>query len=91
MVRMTYDGPLALAVDYMVFNVTRDDIDVRTAVINEDVWPLPSVTPKLPADPKNRIGFSEFVASGREVFSEVIKRAYDETNQEFGTSVPVPK
>ena len=56
LVRKTYDGPLALAVDYMVFNVTKDDIKVRMAVINEDVWPLPSVTPKLPADPSQRIG-----------------------------------
>ena len=31
-IRQTYDGPLALAVDYMVFNVTKDDIRVRMAV-----------------------------------------------------------
>lgn len=90
LVRMTYDGPLALAVDYMVFNVTKDDIKVRMAVINEDAWPLPSVTPKLPADPKDRIGFTKFIENGREVFADVIKRAYDETNKEFGTDVPPP-
>ena len=90
LIRMTYDGPLELAVDYMVFNVTKDDIKVRMAVINEDAWPLPSVTEKLPADPSERIGFSEFITSGREVFADVIKRAYDETNQEFGTDVPPP-
>jgi ribonuclease Z len=28
-VRKTYDGPLALALDYMVFNVTKDEIRVR--------------------------------------------------------------
>ena len=90
LVRMTYDGPLALAVDYMVFNVTKDDIKVRMAVINEDAWPLPSVTAKLPADPKERIGFSDFIKSGREVFADVIKRAYEETNKEFGTDVAPP-
>jgi ribonuclease Z len=31
---MTYDGPLALATDYMVFNVTRDDVRVRMAAID---------------------------------------------------------
>ena len=31
-VRTTYDGPLALATDYMVFNVTPDDVRVRMAV-----------------------------------------------------------
>ena len=90
LIRLTYDGPLELAVDYMVFNVTKDDIKVRMAVINEDAWPLPSVTEKLPADPSERIGFSEFVTSGRAVFADVIKRAYEETNQQFGTEVPPP-
>lgn len=28
-VRSTYDGPLALAVDYMVLNIAKDDIKVR--------------------------------------------------------------
>ena len=30
-IRKYYDGPLALAADYMVFNVTADDIRVRRA------------------------------------------------------------
>lgn len=64
LVRMTYDGPLALAVDYMVFNVTKEDTKVRMATINEDTWPLPSVTEKLPADPSQRIGFTEFIEVG---------------------------
>ena len=32
-VRSTYDGPLALATDYMVFNLTKDHIRVRMAPI----------------------------------------------------------
>ena len=90
LVRMTYDGPLALAVDYMVFNVTKEDIRVRMAVINEDAWPLPSVTEKLPADPSQRIGFTKFIEDGREVFADVIKKAYDETNKRYGTNVEPP-
>ncbi len=90
LVRMTYDGPLALAIDYMVLNVTKDDIKVRMAVINEDVWPLPSVTAKLPADPSERIGFTEFIESGREVFADVIQEAYEDTNKRFGTNVQPP-
>ena len=30
-VRSTYDGPLALSTDLMVFNVTKNDIRVRMA------------------------------------------------------------
>jgi ribonuclease Z len=90
LVRKTYDGPLSLAVDYMVWNVTKDDIRVRMAVINEDAWPLPSVTEKLSADPSDRIGFTPFIAEGREVFSDIIKAAYDDTNERFDTDIPYP-
>ena len=66
-IRQTYSGPVELAVDYMVFNVTKDDIRVRMAVIDEDIWPLPSITKTLPADPKDRVGFSDFITGGRVV------------------------
>ena len=36
-IRKAYDGPLALAIDYMVFNVTKEDVRVRTAAIDEDI------------------------------------------------------
>ncbi len=90
LVRLTYDGPLSLAVDYMVFNVDKNEIRTRMAVVNEDVFPLPSVTEKLPADPSQRIGFTEFIRNGREVFGDIIQKAYDETNEEFGTNIPAP-
>jgi ribonuclease Z len=38
-VRKTYDGPLALARDLMVINVTKKDIKVRMAVVDEYVLP----------------------------------------------------
>jgi ribonuclease Z len=90
LVRKTYDGPLSSAVDYMVWNVTKDKIRTRMAVINEDIWPMPSVTEKLPADPNERIGFSDFIQGGREVFTDIIHQAYDATNKQFNTDVPYP-
>ena len=46
-VRKTYSGPLALALDYMVFNVTKDDdIRVRMSAIDEEVWPSPALKKK---------------------------------------------
>ncbi len=89
--RQTYDGPVELAVDYMVFNVTKDDIKVRMAVVDEDIWPLPSITETLPADPADRVGFSEYITSGRVVYDDVIKFYYDQTNEMFGTNYEVPK
>ena len=38
-VRKTYDGPLALARDLMVINVTKKDIVVRMAIVDEYVLP----------------------------------------------------
>jgi ribonuclease Z len=90
-IRSTYDGPVEVAVDYMVFNVTKDDIRVRMAVIDEDIWPLPSITEKLDADPSKRVGFSDYLMEGREVFKDVIKAYYEQTNKEFGTNIPLPK
>jgi len=38
-IRMHYDGPLALAQDLMVFNVTPEAVHVRMAVTATHVWP----------------------------------------------------
>ena len=90
-IRSTYDGPVKVAVDYMVFNVTKDDIRVRMAVVDEDIWPLPSITEKLAADPSKRVGFSDYIKGGRDVFKDVIDSYYEQTNKEFGTDYKPPK
>ena len=35
----TYDGPLTMADDLTVLNVTKDHIEVREVTFNEDSWP----------------------------------------------------
>ena len=89
-IRQTYDGPVELATDYMVFNVTKDDIRVRMAVVDEDIWPLPSITETIAADPADRVGFSDFIIGGRVVYADVIKFYYDQTNEMFGTNFSPP-
>ncbi len=91
MVRKTYDGPLALATDYMVFNVTKDDIRVRMSAIDEDIWPLPSVTEKLPADPSQKIVFSDYITNGRVPYSDVVEKIYADINKRYGSNVKPPK
>ena len=39
-IRQTYDGPLSLATDGMVWNVTRDGIKERMAQIVHEAWPV---------------------------------------------------
>ena len=50
-VRKTYDGPLVLARDLMVINVTKEAIKVRMAVLDEYVLP-PNVTPAYRKAPR---------------------------------------
>ena len=71
-VRKTYDGPLALSTDYMVFNVTKKDIKVRMSAIDEEVWPSPPLKTKIPPDTMRSVPFSEFTISGARGFPEVL-------------------
>ena len=90
-IRKTYDGPLALATDYMVFNVTKKDIRVRMAAIEEAVWPLPATQKKLPPDESKRVGFSEFIKSGKVPYKEVVDEIYAAINKKYGTNIPSPQ
>ncbi len=83
-IRSTYDGPLSLSIDYMVWNVTKEDIRVRMAVVDEDIWP-PEATekPQLP-DPNQRIGYSKMIVEGKYDVKDVIQPVYDEINKKYG-------
>ena len=90
-VRSTYDGALDIATDYMVWNVTKESVKTRMCAINEDIWPQPSITKTLAADPSKRVGFSKYIIEGRHVYEDVVKDYYDNTNKEFGTNFKAPK
>jgi len=83
-IRTTYDGPLSLSIDYMVWNITKDDIRVRMAIVDEDVWPPPATDkPQLP-DPATRIPYSDAISNGRLDMKKVIQPTYDEINKQYG-------
>jgi ribonuclease Z len=84
-VRKTYGGPLELAVDYMVFNVTRDDIKVRMSAIDEEIWPNPPMKDKIAPDFTSAISMSDFTLSGVVPLPEVVGPIYDEINELYGT------
>ena len=52
--------------------------------------PQPAVGKKLPPDRSTRIGFTDFVLSGREPFLEVVQKIYDDINAEYGSDYKVP-
>jgi ribonuclease Z len=83
-IRTTYDGPLSLSIDYMVWNITKDDIRVRMAIVDEDVWPPPATEkPQLP-DATTRIPYSPEISGGRLNMKKVLQPTYDAINKQYG-------
>jgi len=84
-IRSTYDGPLSLAEDFMVWNVTKEDIRVRMAVVSEEVWPPAASERPMPPDPSRRIGYSKEIIGGKLDIVDVVQPVYDEINKQYGT------
>jgi len=53
MVRETYDGPLSMAQDMMVWNITKDKIIERMVTSTEDAWGV--IGPKAPPAPDKTV------------------------------------
>ena len=83
-IRTTYDGPLSLSEDYMVWNITKDDIRVRMAIVDEAVWPPPPTEKAAVPDPSLAIGYSDFIIGGKYDVKDVIQPIYDEINEQYG-------
>ena len=88
-VRKLYDGPLAMATDYMVFNVTKDDIRIRMAAIDEEVWPTEPTRAKE-VSPTIADNFSDFTISGKEWMPEVLNQIWNDFNERNDTDFEVP-
>ncbi len=64
-VRKTYDGPLVLARDLMVINLTKEKIEVRMATVDDYVLP-PNVKPAYNKAPRSgQKHASEYITSGK--------------------------
>ncbi len=83
-IRKTYDGPLSLAEDFMVWNITKDKIKVRMAVVSEEVWPPPASEKPVPPDASRRIPYSKQILDGKLDVKDVLQPIYDEINKKFG-------
>ena len=86
----TYDGPLSLAQDYMVWNVTKDEIKVRMAAIDHETWNPPAAYPPEPVKAEDRIGYSPEIEAGRLDVSDVINPIYDEAGEALGRKFEYP-
>jgi ribonuclease Z len=89
-IRSTYDGPLSLAEDLMVWNVTKDKITERMALANHHSWGAPMASPAVAPDPKDRVGYSPEIWAGRLDVDDVIRPIYKEASKALGRKFEYP-
>jgi ribonuclease Z len=87
-IRETYQGPLAMATDLLVFNVTKDDIRVREAIVNPSTWPAPPASAAEPPDHTLLTPRSEFIESGSliDLVNEVVGPEVEDFKKRRGVS-----
>jgi ribonuclease Z len=88
-IRETFDGPLSMATDNMVWNVTKNGIQERMAVSPDQAWSVPG-TAIMPVKPSGKNFMSEFTRSGY-LEKETIEAQGDLMRtfwQEYGPQVP---
>jgi ribonuclease Z len=64
-VRSTYDGPLSMADDMMVWNITRDKVIERMAVSPDDAWAVPGEAVQPPPEKGRPTEYTEWTLEGR--------------------------
>lgn len=64
-VRETYDGPLSMATDMMVWNITRDAVTERMGVSTDDSWDVEGPGEELAPDPSRASEYTQFILDGR--------------------------
>ncbi len=85
-IRRTYDGPLSLADDMMVWNITKDNIRVRMCDPVEDAWPTDSPLEIPPIDSKGMKNVSPEIQANTFDVTEENQIIYDRINQKYGTN-----
>jgi ribonuclease Z len=104
-IRTTYDGPLSLAEDFMVWNITKDDIRVRMAIVEEATWAPPLAGAAMPPGgdsdrrkfsessgvPVEALLYSDFIIGGRwDDVDEALRGVYKEASEAVGREFPYP-
>ena len=99
-IRKTYDGPLSLAEDFMVWNVTKDEMRVRMAVVEEHTWSPALASPSIAPLMSDRdamseqlgwgLGYSDFIVNGKWDVDDVLRPIYEEASQALGREFVYP-
>jgi ribonuclease Z len=90
-IRTTYDGPLSLAEDYMVWNVSKDGIRERMTVFDEHSVNPPLAYPAEPVSAEDRVGYSPEIEAGRLDMRDVLEPIYKRASEALGREFPYPE
>jgi ribonuclease Z len=82
-IRETYDGPLTMAEDNLVWNITKDDIKVRNVISDDDAWS--QIGPNKPQKPDHTVPdqLSKEMMKGRWDISEVTAKMVKEFKKKY--------
>lgn len=99
-IRKTYDGPLSLAEDFMVWNITKDKLTTRMAVVEERTWAPPGVIPAEPPKASDRdkyserlnwkLPYSDYIVNGKWDVDDVLRPIFEEASKATGQDYPYP-
>jgi ribonuclease Z len=64
-IRSTYDGPLSMATDMMVWNITRDKITERMAESTDSAWSVPGTAKQPPPQRGQPNPSTDYIEKGR--------------------------
>ncbi len=86
-VRKLYDGPVDFAVDGMVWNITKDGIRTRVAMLNTQPFPPPSVTARQQEAPGGeKYETPAWILQGYEWETlPLMDEIHEDFNEEYGT------
>ena len=74
----------------MVWNVTKDGIRERMAVVDEHTWNPPLAYAAKPVSAADRVGYSSLIEGGRLDMSDVLKPIYQEASDAVGRKFEYP-
>lgn len=90
-IRTTYDGPLSLAEDYMVWNVTKDEIRERMTIIDHHTGNPPLAYAAEPVDESQRVGYSPEIVAGKLDMRDVLEPIYEAASEALGREFAYPE
>jgi ribonuclease Z len=85
-VRETYDGPLSMATDMMVWNITRDEIKERMAVATHEAWSVPGAKRAPPNEEGDNPNaeYTDWILNGKWDVSDAEGKMLKEFMEKYG-------